>query len=398
DVDLDENTTEYRKYHLARNMLGSIVNATDASGEVVESYEYDVYGQVTFRDAEGEEIACSAIMNSELFAAGQYDQETGLFWHRRRTYDPATGVFLQRDPWGFVLSSSLYTYAISSPVLYADPVGLSPSTPGPMSENPLDHWRAKTIWGRHRGTLAISVSWGDPSLSLKPRVCAAVTPTGATGDYDECVAAKGMLRRSGPPRTRPLAVTALLGFAGSDGAPEGYLWCATIDAFVTWSVSTSGMPRFGFSFLPMLDPLDPVTGARSERDVRRDKINKRMREHEAEHGRRLDELVDRLNRTANHFEGVGYGVTKTDAVDAARSHAQRNIDSRYDRAWHEDAERQEDWDVDEWGWVWDYTTEDERDAYWQDHYAGMGLSDPRDRERFIRDRSQDAVRQKSRNP
>ena len=42
-----------------------------------------------------------------------------------RDYDPATGRYVQSDPLGLVDSSSTYAYALSSPLAFLDPQGLS---------------------------------------------------------------------------------------------------------------------------------------------------------------------------------------------------------------------------------------------------------------------------------
>jgi len=49
---------------------------------------------------------------------------TGLYIVRHRVYDPRLGRWLQRDPLRYVDSSNMFLYAISSPVIAADPSGM----------------------------------------------------------------------------------------------------------------------------------------------------------------------------------------------------------------------------------------------------------------------------------
>lgn len=106
-----------RYYH--QDGLGSIIALTDAAGALVESYRYDVFGQPQ---------APSSVGNRYLFTGREYDQETGLYYYRRRYYDPGIGRFLSRDPLADVLN--LYTYVENNPVTLIDPDGLTSVLPG----------------------------------------------------------------------------------------------------------------------------------------------------------------------------------------------------------------------------------------------------------------------------
>ena len=124
DLDEDEDTSEYLDYYYGFDMLGSVVCLTDADGEVAESVQYDVYGEPSFKGSDGNPIGSSLVLNHFLHAGRYYDEETGLYWNRFRTYDPYTGRFLQRDPLGYVDGENLFEYAASCPTMETDPEGL----------------------------------------------------------------------------------------------------------------------------------------------------------------------------------------------------------------------------------------------------------------------------------
>jgi RHS repeat-associated protein len=59
------------------------------------------------------------------FAGRFLDEETGFYYYRARTYDPATGRFLQRGPLGYADSPVLHEHVHSRPTQQTDPLGLS---------------------------------------------------------------------------------------------------------------------------------------------------------------------------------------------------------------------------------------------------------------------------------
>jgi|GEM_PF-2400501 len=103
-------------YYYHFDALGSVVALSDADGDTVQVYEYDVYGQVAASDPNHP--------NRFLFTGREFDKETGLYYYRARYYNPTIGRFLQTDPIGYADGMGWHGYCGNSPVNFADPTGL----------------------------------------------------------------------------------------------------------------------------------------------------------------------------------------------------------------------------------------------------------------------------------
>ena len=104
--------------------MGSIVTITDSSGDIVEKYFYDAYGNVIIKGSNNNVLSQSAINNRYMFTAREYDAETGLYYYRARMYSSELGRFLQPDPISYYDSMNLYQYVKNNPVNFIDPFGL----------------------------------------------------------------------------------------------------------------------------------------------------------------------------------------------------------------------------------------------------------------------------------
>ncbi len=108
-----------KDYYYLYNGHGDVVQIVNTSGEVVNNYTYDEWGN-TISQVEG-------ISNSFKYTGEVYDTETGLYYLRARYYDPSIGRFLNEDTVeGQIdnpLSQNLYTYVHNNPLRYADPSG-----------------------------------------------------------------------------------------------------------------------------------------------------------------------------------------------------------------------------------------------------------------------------------
>ena len=92
--------------------------------------------------------------------AGQYfDMESGLVDNGHRTFEAATGRYLQNDPSGFNGGANLYAYAMQSPLNFIDPTGGVPRSVSWAG------WGAATgaIVG---GGLAIGADYGTAGLAI----------------------------------------------------------------------------------------------------------------------------------------------------------------------------------------------------------------------------------------
>ena len=111
-------------YFYHKNHLGSVVALTDASGNLLERYEYDPFGQPVIFDATDNVLSQSGVGNAILFSGRDYDYETGLYYYRARTMHPGLGRFMQHDPLMFVDGMNWYSYVLNNPLRNIDPKGL----------------------------------------------------------------------------------------------------------------------------------------------------------------------------------------------------------------------------------------------------------------------------------
>jgi RHS repeat-associated protein len=108
-----------KKYFYLYNGHGDVVQLMDESGQIVNHYQYDEWGNIVEQE--------EAVRNDFKYAGEIFDDETGLYYLRARYYDPAIGRFVSKDTYeGQIsnpLSQNLYTYVINNPLRYIDPSG-----------------------------------------------------------------------------------------------------------------------------------------------------------------------------------------------------------------------------------------------------------------------------------
>ena len=110
-------------YHYLKDHQNSVIALTDSSGTVVETYEYDAYGNTRVFDAAGTELTESAYGNRYTFQGREIDWSTGLIHFRARWYDPSTGRWLSKDPVGIRGGLNQYVAFGNNPVNFIDPMG-----------------------------------------------------------------------------------------------------------------------------------------------------------------------------------------------------------------------------------------------------------------------------------
>jgi len=88
---------------------------------------YDAYGKPAVLDADFSDDGdgASDVDNVILYAGYRWDTETGLYSVRCRAYHPTLGRWVQRDPVGYLETTNLYQYALSSPAGHIDPFALA---------------------------------------------------------------------------------------------------------------------------------------------------------------------------------------------------------------------------------------------------------------------------------
>ena len=116
--------TTSNTYYAIKDHQNSVLALVDASGSVVESYEYDAWGRTRVFDAAGKELAESAIGNRYCFQGREIDWATGLYYFRARWYNPVSGRWLSKDPIGISGGLNLYAFCGNNPVNFVDPLGL----------------------------------------------------------------------------------------------------------------------------------------------------------------------------------------------------------------------------------------------------------------------------------
>ena len=109
-------------YH--RNQQYSITALTDSTGNVVERYRYDAYGNTSILEPSGTTPrTASSHGNVFAYSGRYYHSAIDLYFFRARYFDSKLGQFISRDPLGFVDGTNLYrAYFVPGRL---DPSGLS---------------------------------------------------------------------------------------------------------------------------------------------------------------------------------------------------------------------------------------------------------------------------------
>ncbi len=114
-----KDLTNQKDYYYLYNGHGDVVQMIGTDGSLVNSYQYDEWGNLTQQK--------ETVANEFKYAGETYDAETGLYYLKARYYDPNVGRFVNEDTVeGEVnnpLSLNIYGYVSNNPLIYIDPTG-----------------------------------------------------------------------------------------------------------------------------------------------------------------------------------------------------------------------------------------------------------------------------------
>jgi RHS repeat-associated protein len=108
------NESGNRTYFLT-DALGSTRALTNASGDVVQRYDYAPYGQTS---------QLNAGTTNPYQYTGREKDASGLYYYRARYYSTNMSRFIAEDPIGLADGPNAYAYVGGNPVMYYDPLGL----------------------------------------------------------------------------------------------------------------------------------------------------------------------------------------------------------------------------------------------------------------------------------
>ncbi len=118
-------------YYLLQDLLYRAVALTNSSGQFVEAYDTDAYGNTlifTGPGADGiwftdDDVQSNYGANSIIYCGYRFDPETENYYVRNRFYSPTLGRWLTRDPIGYRGGINPYEYVASGPMGNADASG-----------------------------------------------------------------------------------------------------------------------------------------------------------------------------------------------------------------------------------------------------------------------------------
>jgi RHS repeat-associated protein len=137
-------------YYFQQDVLGNVTALTDEDGEIVETYEYDIYGKPSIYDENGDPMATP--MAPFLFTGHYWDADTGLYLTMYRAYSPELGRWLTRDPIDFNAGDvNLYRYTENDSINNMDYLGLAKKKNWEQivstvwTVGPVDAWEARNL-------------------------------------------------------------------------------------------------------------------------------------------------------------------------------------------------------------------------------------------------------------
>ena len=119
---------EFASYWFIKNVHGDIVSVCSNTGDVLISYTYDAWGNVTTTYSNGG-ADTAAVYNPFKYRGYYHDSETGFYYLNSRYYDPVTCRFINSDGLinqGSLLGYNLFAYCHNNPANMTDTTGQLP--------------------------------------------------------------------------------------------------------------------------------------------------------------------------------------------------------------------------------------------------------------------------------
>jgi RHS repeat-associated protein len=126
DRDADGNSANglEERLYVQQDANWNVTALVNTTGTVVERYDYDPYGKVTFLNASWGALSGSAYAWIYLHQGGRFDGTSNLYYFRNRDYSPTLGRWTQVDPIGLTAGdSNFYRYVSNNPLRFLDPAG-----------------------------------------------------------------------------------------------------------------------------------------------------------------------------------------------------------------------------------------------------------------------------------
>jgi RHS repeat-associated protein len=165
--------------------LGSTSHIANASGALLESYQYDLYGKPRVYNSGGTYQPNATPIAKDLQGGARWIPELGLYDDRNRFMSPELGRFLQPDPIGFKGDgSNLYRYCGNDWANRTDPMGLE-SAERYIIASTFEQQKVKEPFQSDRGAI-MSAMFGVYRMQIRNQQqdMAGFTMNGSNGVHD----------------------------------------------------------------------------------------------------------------------------------------------------------------------------------------------------------------------
>ncbi len=140
DEVLAQENAAHRVLWLLVDQNNTTRDLVDANGTLVQHFKINAYGRII--DSGG-----SAPLTRYIFQGREFDAETGLYYFRARSYDPALGRFISTDPMGFTAGdANLYRFVKNNPANDRDPSGLESTSTQQSSTSSSSSGQSGGVW------------------------------------------------------------------------------------------------------------------------------------------------------------------------------------------------------------------------------------------------------------